>query len=258
MKKGITISKKTALFVIITISFALIALMIACVPTAEYIVSDQAPPPFARFSAPERKSPSSVKLTIAVVYPTLAEKWSSQYRDYVTRFANSIGTSLQEIILAKGMTVTGPYENIDMMTYPDKQAANLILTPTVSVAYSTPREVSRKRSVFIKKGDRIELGDIVKYEMDAEGWLNLELREPLSGEKMWIRKLYVDSFKVTYDYGYNTTRNFVIFDNKDAAVKSTINDVYTKILQQSWNYFNTDEMVMLNKKADEIRKAKRY
>lgn len=262
MKRGIEVKKELGFVVIVICFVGSIAWMLACAMPKYFV----APTPAERYgfaySVPQRKPPGSVKLTIAVVNPEYIEKLSPQYSTLARSFSNALGASLDEIIVAKGMTAKGPYENLEIISYPDKQATDLTLSPRVSINFMRAKEVSAQNVVYVKSKGQNILGDIVTYEMDVEGWISLEMREPLSGEKMWIKKLDLGMFKVNYEVAYRRgdgrRTNQDIFDTREDAVALSLGKMYPKILQTTWDYLNTDEMTVLNKKAEEIRKLKRY
>lgn len=269
MGKEIELKKNWAFLIILVSLIGAMGWMLACAPP-QYMVAPISPEKYAfsaergsaAFSVPERNPAGSVKLTIAVVNPDYVEKMPTQYSLLARSFSNSLGSSLDEIIIAKGMTVKGPYENLEVIPYPDKKATNLTLSPRVAINFLGAREVGEKKTAFVTVRGKNILSDIIKYEMDVEGWISFEMREPLSAEKMWIKKLDLGKFTVNYEAAYRLNHgnrtSELIFDTRQDAVALSLNTMYPKILKTAWNYLNTDEMIALNKKGEEVRKLKRY
>ncbi len=144
---------------------------------------------FSGYTPQSYSPPASIPLTISVVEPTYKEKLAKDYYKVIKSFNNSIGISLEQIIIAKGMTSKGPYSSLDDIPYPDKKDSNLTLTETIYI-YPIEKENREKNDYFYDDG----YGNPIRCEVKTgklfvEMWISLEIREPLSGEKMWIKKL---------------------------------------------------------------------
>ncbi len=247
-----------------------IAAILACAPP-KYAIAPEPPEKYAFsaergeavFKIPERRPPGSVKLTVAVVSPVYVEKLPEQYSTLGKSFANSLGASLDEIIVAKGMTAKGPYEDLNIMTYPDKQASNLTLSPEVAITFSRATPVGSANTVFVTVRGSNVLCDVTKVEMGVGGWISMVLREPLSGEKMWVKKLELQKETVSFEVAYRKmqpgqTRPQVVYDTRQDAVALALNKMYPIILKTAWSYLDTNEMLVVNKRSEEVRKLKRY
>ncbi|MEM5817964.1 MAG: hypothetical protein AAGU16_08890, partial [Desulfitobacterium hafniense] len=176
----------------------------------------------------------------------------------------SIAADMDKIIIAKGMTVTGPFESLDMMTYPDKKNADLSLTPEFFLN-AEQRELSPLRNK--------QFGKTVEQEVEIrlDGWMILVLREPLSSEKIWIKKIPLGEateravviyeampvYKRSGDIipnGYRAGQ--VIFDGRKDALANMLKQMYPTIMNTAWTYLNTQEIAVLRDKAKEIRQRK--
>src|SRR5208283_2239113 len=139
---------------------------------------------------------------------------------------------------------------------------------TAEVKYDNDRGQPTQRSV----GTTIERG----FVMHLSGWVSFVMQEPLSGEKMWIKKLDFDPIEVRgveiygaipiYQgggcggqqiTGYNSNGN-LLFDGKVDAMASALKQYYPIVISQFQKYLDPDEMVALKTKVEEIRKSKVY
>jgi neuraminyllactose-binding hemagglutinin len=220
--------------------------------------------------------PASVPVTIAVVNPSYKEEESSLamtlYRKIGKGFSASLGTDLDKVLIAKGVTTTGPFQSLDELTYSEKKDAALTLVPrvfiTAEIKYDSANGEPYQRSVGITMEKA--------FVMHVSGWVSFIMQEPLSGEKMWIKKLELDTTEVrgTEIYGstpimrsdgcggqqvvgYGNTGN-LLYDGRIDAMASALKQLYPTVVYQFQKYLDPDEMVALKTKGEEIRKAKVY
>lgn len=231
---------------------------------------------FSGYNPPSYAPPASIPLTISVVEPYYKEKISNDYIKVIKSFSRSIGIGLEQILVAKGLTTKGPYGSLDEIPYPDKKNSNLTLTETVFIL-PIEQEKREYNDYYYDDG----YGNPVRCEvrngkLSVEIWVAYEMREPLSGEKMWIKKLDLGVLERNYQIGikkywhsYPQTDPWappqgewrygdVMFNTKPDAMADILAEIYPKVLNTAWVYLNTEEMLKLNEKAKEIRELKRY
>jgi hypothetical protein len=270
MNNGIKIEKRLASW---TIFFGLVLtfiLLIACAETTTMTTPVKLPTSnwggryYFNYEPPESKAPASVKINMAVVNPDFADKTKveKEYSKVFKGLTDSMTADFNRIILAKGMTVTGPFENINMMTYPEKQNANLTLMPVITL---------NSRTDMGKWVKREEGGAGSNGTVFLDGFILLEIRESLSSEKLWIKKIDVGQLsystsmiaemKRQYDQNGNFTgyvTGATLYDGREDAMANLIKEIYPVIMKKCWDYINSEELLMLNEKAKEIRALKRY
>lgn len=222
---------------------------------------------FYSYEPPEKRDLGSVKITMAVVNPYFSDKAAIDpaFAKVAKGFVKSMAIDMDKIIIAKGFTVTGPFESLDMMTYPDKKNANLTLTPMI-ILNAQIRDISGW-------GNRTDGGLTKSVEVRVDGWVVLEMREPMSSEKIWIKKIEVAEMTESvemiaqkvpvyakdhplFPVGYNPGR--LLYDGRPDAMAGMMKKMYPIIMQTAWKYIDTDEILALKIKADEIRALKRY
>jgi hypothetical protein len=164
---------------------------------------------------------------------------------------------LEKMLVAKGFKVTGPFDTLEVMTFPDKQTANLSLTPIVDVrATQQPTNSTGTGSALFPRRDE---GVFV-----VGGWISLIMLEPLTGEKMWIKKIDVDSLQEAYIHEYYVMQRggqispSTINDNRPNALAAALEKIYPDVMQKAWNYFHPDEVLQVKKQAEEARRLKRF
>ena len=112
--------------------------------------------------------------------------------------------------------------------------------------------------------------------MHVSGWVSFVMQEPLSGEKMWIKRLDLETVEIRgvdiygaapimvsngcggqAPSGFSNT-GVLLFDGKTDALASALKQMYPTVINQFQKYLDADEMVALKAKVEEIRKAKVY
>lgn len=224
-----------------------------------------------------RVSPAaSVPVTIAVVNPSYKEDESSLATSLYSRigrgFVASMGNDLDKILISKGLTTTGPYSSLDDITYSQKKDAVLTLAPRVFITADIKYDSEKGQTSQYAVGVVMQKS----FVMHVSGWVSFVMQEPLSGEKMWIKKLELDTVEIrgTEIYGatpimqgngcggqtlvgYNNAGN-ILYDGKVDAMASALKQIYPAVVGQFQKFLDPDEMVALKAKVEEIRKAKVY
>jgi hypothetical protein len=251
------------------------ALSVACMPPAP---PPRAPatPPVAKESfdfkwqpANDGQTKKTRELTVAVVYPTLMDNdatFGDTYRKFGKAFAKSVATDLDRVLAAKGIKVSGPYSSYDEIPYPDKRSADLALTPNVVVTttflYAPAKLVGDDSHVDYSERP---------FKVSVQGFVSFELREPMSREKLWVKRLDFDvedaqgveahavkpvlnqlGVAERYDIGER------VYDGRQDALAKVLTRWYPTILDKAWLYLDVDEMVNMKTQVEEIRQLKRY
>ena len=240
---------------------------------------------------PPQERTSPIGLTVAVVRPLYADQDSALaeagYRKFAKGFAKSMGVDLDKVLVAKGLRVSGPFETWDDITYPDKQSADLALTPRVFLTTVVKHDHDRSpsggktkgRGGAPKKGKDDALvpndGQVDYIErpvsMTVQGHVAFELREPLSNQKLWVKKLELEPADVQtvecyeaegvtnsegHTYGFRAGK--LLYDGKQDALADLMQTWYPEIMKKAWTYLDPQEMTNMRPQVEEIRKNKRY
>ena len=279
LRHGINIKKSIAAIIIVGLMVAC-GIMSACARrqcTAKPLLTSPWGDNYAySYTLPEQKTPVSVQATIAVVSPYYKEAETAlidpAYSKVAKGFSKSMAVDLDRILVAKSMTVKGPFATIEDMTYPDKKGADLTLTPRVFI------------TTYIKDGpwqiDRCSKRMERDFEMRIGGWIAFEMREPLSNEKIWIKKMELEDIVVRDVEVYEAApqryeasggpgplrRERVsawktgepLYSGKVNAIADALKKVYPTVMEKFWTYINTEEILNLKTKTKEIRDLKRY
>lgn len=233
----------------------------------------------------QKARPGSVPVTVVVVNPYYREEESilrsAGYSRVGKGFSASMGVDADKILIAKGMRTLGPYLTLDEVIYGHKKKAALTLAPKVFIT----AEVKYLGKPHTIKGSTATQAVAYRsrrdFQMKIGGWVSFAMMEPLSGEKMWVKKLELDEKELTgfdlwgvtpvysksyglfgevtgtYVSGYKSS-NEILLDGKVEAVADYLKEMYPIIMGKFWTYLDSEEILQLKKQTEEIRKLKRY
>lgn len=247
---------KKHLFSFLTLSSALL-LLIASTPakeaaTGRTITFD--------YTAKASNKPGSAQILIGLVRPSYAEsfrKYSSQ--DIFRRFRASLGADVEELIIAKGFTIRGPYESRDEMLFSDKKDADIMVVVDVEPEFSNTRGNWKAKSSILN-------GKVVGYTYKGTtsltGKINMSGMEPLSGEKIWSKSVLIP----TEDLLIEGTQMFDSANNDalmaDPAVQQAVGEalerIYKGIMDKLAAHFEPEEFRSLKPQIKELKSKRGY
>ena len=170
-------------------------------------------------------------------------------------FNAGIVAQLQELMNRKGFKQTGPFDDLNSMTFPDKKAADLTLTTQVGLNFAVPPTSVKYEQGF---GDQLVGSGVGVIESkgvcSSSGFISFVMLEPLSGEKIWIKKIDVPPTEVNCT-GKGTRENFTVIDNGVAAL---LEKAFQLTMKKAWDYVSPEEITLLKKQSQELRAKKVY
>ena len=246
---------------------------------------------FPKFEIPSgKKAAGSTGLTVLSIIPeykdtgtkeySSGEKaarggWTKEMAKVFKSFAGSAGEDIEAMMVAKGMTSKGPFV-LDEVTFPDKKGADLtvLMQFIFDIQYSEEKVIQGHVNYEGGKAGAVHSGT-----MSVGMKVYYYLLEPLSEEKMWVKKLDLGSQDFTYEYapeseqyvagttwvsdgcggGYNRT-NYAwrstgknIYDTRAHLFSGLLKQTYPQLMNTAWKYFDAEEMINLKAKAKDIR-----
>jgi hypothetical protein len=258
--------------------------------TGPSVTQTEAPPPTAAYRfefTPPEKASKKTEITIGIVAPnwekrTEASPWldvginpdpnelmtfpnlaahtgpaPQELRAIGSDFHKAVQKDYEAMLVARGFPTMGPFANVDDMTYPQKTACNLIIVPEFS------QTIRSKPSVVNT--------DVIQGTATIRTEIVLTVYEPLSKEKLWIKRFDNESKPFSYKVKYNierlsdkdgnktgVQRKGITWDNRPAGFAQGFMDLHQEFMNKSWAYFSPEEMAVLKQNSDEIRAKKRF
>jgi hypothetical protein len=237
------------------------------------------PPPKAPYKAefqyPMPKDAAKIDVTVGVVAPV----WSGDGKLYADQnkddaiykaLVSSLKASFAELLSGKGFNTTGPFNSVDDMTFPEKKGTDFVLYPEIDATVtSTPSSVQIDQGNFVTGGGGAKT---CMLTISGTGNVQFLVKEPLSGEKIWVKRLEVSVPKENVPgHGAQCAPRLspqmraalggsnpsVGADPPDEWAKAHV-ALYGQILGALDKYVNGEEFQVLKKQAAELRAKKVY
>ncbi|MGD2091711.1 MAG: hypothetical protein PVH61_36395 [Candidatus Aminicenantes bacterium] len=301
---------KLGLFIVCTLSMVGCAIMTESKKPLTY--PESLPTLGYTFNYNPVKETKSVEAVFALINPTykglnygdisfkISEKSLEQtfkndeeVRQICDDYLNAIKSDFNETLIAKGYSLLGPFSSLNEMTYGEKEKSILSLIPTLNLRFqfvdntgaenveifsNTSKIITRSqgnRTVLSKKTQMV-----AKYtgNLIVDGFIELVLVEPLTGEKMWIKQIKVPFENESYYYyafleylqdvdiignpigNLFITNSYLLKQNdfRPRALAKALEKVYITQLESFDKYFDPKEISLVIRDAEKVRKLKRY
>jgi hypothetical protein len=167
-------------------------------------------------------------------------------------FNAAMTAQFQEMFNKKGFKQTGPFDDLNSMTFPDKKGADLTLTPQVGITITAPIVETRHQDDLF--GTRPGVIYKATGPCVASGFVSFVLLEPLSGEKIWVKKIDVPPTEADCSGERSDGMSAIIVNGAARALEQ----VFKAVMKKAWDYLSPEEVVMLKKQSQELRTKKVY
>lgn len=185
-----------------------------------------------------------------LVTPIITPEDRARMTSISGQFTKSISVDLEKMIIARGFKTKGPFVSLEDMTYPDKKGSDLTISPKVFI--TTNYSTTGLGTLFFRASGGI---------LTVTGFMEMMILEPLSGEKMWMKKIDFEPTSANYEFSYYRNDKgipVVQVDTRPEALKTALERIYPKIMDTAWKYLHPDEVAFLKKESREVRERKRY
>jgi len=234
--------------------------MLGCVSMSENPQQPSYTPTFD-YAPPEQAPPRSAGVTFVVV----GSEVDGPHIDLFQRFSKNLPADFQEMLLARGFTVRGPFATYDELTYPDKKNADLILMPKVSFTVDTSGlrwSTDAAATLFAPRGVTLYKphGNIA-----ISGRLDLIVSESLSNEKMWSKSVSIPAVLLPVNgsasYGSREVPLQPLLEHEQglrSELGRNLDLIYKQTLSRAWSYLDPAEMRGVQEESLQIRERKVY
>jgi hypothetical protein len=209
-------------------------------------------------------------VTIGVVAPQFSggSQLGAQQRKSDPLFKalqSSMSATFNELLIAKGFTTKGPFVSLSDMTFPEKKGSDLLLYPEFD--FQINLHESNAHLAEQSAGDQFIATLAGNHQRVPECDITLSVtgnvlfvaQEPLSGERMWVKRLDVSSEGQTF---HNVQGSLCAKQPPTQDIKNAWNKAHEIVYQTSMkaldSYVNGEEFQLLKKQSLELRAKKAY
>lgn len=247
--------------IIFAVLLGITALQGCVPPQTQKAEADPYVPPTFDFTPLSNAAPGSAEVTFAIVNSAYSEDqpWTRVWP--FNDVSRNMALDFQEIVSARGFSVRGPFGSYDEITFPDKKGSDLVLQPTLEIRLDV-RNISYVKRSPVLVGLRLRDRWSMKGEAVIGGRVTLSLMESLSRERMWFKSIELPQQVIPWEGQKQYYEAQQGADLSDPAISrplgETMKDFYAKVMQASWKYLDPEEMKLVKKQSEEIRKKKVY
>lgn len=239
------------------------ALSLACMKPAE-----PAPTPYVPSYAYEAPTSEAGRgISIALVRPSLSNEATAsiamQYAKMrvlppadggeaapLRALRAATGRAMFDYFMASGFTTSGPFQDVNVMTFPEKKQADLLLTVEFGILTDQPRP-----DIFQTSPGRVERVDS-EGDCSVRGAISFVMWEPLSMQRMWSKTTEVppSTFSCTFSADSAEAYDLMIFN----AFNRTYESAFANTMRAVERYFSPEEVALVKAQAQELRERKVY
>ena len=213
------------------------------------------------YATTSSEKPGSAGMLIALVNPKYAESFDIRGSALFDRFRKSLAADVEELLVAKGFTLKGPYETQDEMIFDDKKGSDIMILIEVSPDFTNAQ--GKWTEQF-----RISSTTPASYKYAGTcslvGKINLTGIEPLTGEKIWVKSVLippVDNIVLQTQKAYTTnTWSNLLYEDPGISnpIGVALQSSYKGILDKMATTFNPEELRSLKPQIKELKAKKGY
>lgn len=206
-------------------------------------------------------APSATKtpVTVGIVNPQFVgdgeryfqeQKEDQALKDMVRAFR----TSVPELLVAKGLSTAGPYQSVSALTYPEKKGSDFMFYEELDVTAKYDAGNLKQEKAFMSNA----LTTTCTITLGLSGSVQVVLDEPISGQRMWVKRIPVEIPNRTYQGRDRVcAKQSVTPEIRDAWIQMH-ETLYRQVMKELDRYLNAEELVALKAQADELKGKKAY
>jgi hypothetical protein len=238
---------------IVAVTFA------SCSATKQVAVAKQT---FTFDYAPKTSNkPGSVGMVQAFVKPYYAQDFTSGSTELFKNFKSAIGNDIEELIIAKGFTMKGPYQSLDEMVFEDKKRTDIVIQIEIVPDFTAVEGNWQSHNAILG-------ANFTSYSYTGKaslvGKINLTGVEPLTNEKIWSKSVSIPNvenveIKTSGKYNRPLQGDEILQDPAVYnAIGKALQEQYTGILAKIEAHFSPEEFGALKNQIKELKSKKGF
>ncbi len=211
---------------------------------------------------PKSTAPAkSADVTLLLVNPKYGKEFKDEKEPIFKKFRKNMGVDFEELLVAKGYTIRGPFNSYDEVVFKDKQDSDLLMEVEINFnAEAAQGTLKRSKNILASS----MLGkNVYSYFLDGElylgGKINIILKEPSTSEKLWVKSLPLEDKTVVLKTAkYENKRALDSAPGYLNPMQEVLDEYYQSSMNKAWKYLEPAELKQLKKQVQAIRKKKTY
>jgi hypothetical protein len=211
------------------------------------------------YTPPERANPRSADITVALINPVFADEDPSKMVQPYSTFIENMGDDFEEMLIAKGFSLRGPFKSRDEMVYGDKKNSDIALEIKISLKEEGKLQLKKKNNWAQAISKNAPNHYTVGGTFYHFGNIIIEATDPFTGEKFWKKTISLPRKRIDAQgtqtwTGVPTAEQMM---SKDTGIYNptakALEEYYQEAIKTAWRHIDVDEMIMIK---SEILKSK--
>jgi hypothetical protein len=200
-------------------------------------------------------------MVLAFIKPYYAVKFTAGGTELFKRFRDALGTDIEELIIAAGFTLKGPYSAFDEMVIGDKKVIDLAIRIEIEPEFTSVEGSWQKHTSLLGTAY-----DTYTYSGKASlvGKINILGIEPLTNERVWTISVSIPNVEnvqiaTTNKYSRQLLSNEILQDpGVYNAIGQALDQQYKGILDKIAAHCTADELGSYKALIKELKSKKAY
>jgi hypothetical protein len=236
-----------------------IFLFLGCGSTGTVVSKPQRHNPNFDYTPPERANPRSAGITIALINPVFADNDPNKLVPPYSTFIENMADDFEEMLIAKGFSLRGPFKTRDEMVYGDKKNSDIALEIKITLKEDGHLQLNQKTNW----GQVLNKGAANHYTVSGTfyhfGNIIIEATDPFTGEKFWKKTVSLPRKEIVCQgvetwTGKPTPTQMLSLDvGIYNPIAKALEQYYQEAIKTAWRHIDAQEMELVRK---EIVKSK--
>ncbi len=213
---------------------------------------------------------------------------SDQAADYVnsmlSTYMSGLRRDFEKILVVNGYRTIGSFRDKEKLTYPQRQQSDFALQPVLQISVVEEETDEQQQTIeeFELTGGAAKPTTITPFDkqptferrtferdvhpgtvtgnLSVAARADIQLYEPVTWEKMWVKSISIPVLTKQFTYKYNTLNGQRVYgeDTRPKILADILTSAYKQILDEFLSYFDASELKALDVKGKEIREKKRF
>lgn len=202
----------------------------------------------------------SAGFVVGLVRPMYPVTFHSSRTELFQNLRKSLGADIEELIIANGFSLKGPYDALDEMIFEDKKRTEMLIQIEIAPAFTAVQGEWRNNYNPL-------LGtNSYSYSGKASliGKITLTGMEPLTNEKIWVKSVSIpniENIPIATTTRYSRPLNEIeILEDPGVynAIGNALQSQYKGIMEKVAIHFNIEEFNSLKSQIKELKSRKGY
>lgn len=217
------------------------------------------------YTLKETNKPGAASMVLAFMRPYYAASFSLWRNELFQSFGKGLSSDIEELIIAKGFTLKGPYQGYDEMVFEDKKNTDMVITIEINPQF-TAAEGKWTAHEHLNLLSTAPSYNTYSYagKVSLVGKINLSGVEPLTNEKIWSKSVLipnVENIDIITSGTYTTPVNSQeLMEDPTVynAVGKALQAQYTGIMDKVAAHFSVEEFKTLKSQIKELKSKKGF